>query len=178
LTDGLDSTQLADIEKMLGSPMALPSEFTTWWVEWLAGQLQPQVLALGGAERIFFRAAPTIGTEESTSSGSFVNLATTGPVLSGLSNGRWFFMWGFNLEAVTGTPIGVMGLDVNGGGADANHVARAFGQVEGDFIPACYGRLLSILGNDSNTVTAKYAALAGTPYFRHRWLVGLRVGNV
>jgi hypothetical protein len=163
---------------MLGSPMALPSEFTTWWVEWLAGQLQPQILALGGAELIFFRAAASVAATESTASGSFVNLSTVGPTMSGLSNGRWLFFWGFNLEAVTGTPIGVMGLDVNGGGADANHVARANGQVNGDFIPAMYGQLLSILGSDSNTVTAKYAAISGTPTFRHRWLAGIRVGNV
>lgn len=178
MTDGLDPTQLADIEKMLGSPLALPSSFTTWWVDWLAGELSPMVLQLGGAAQLFFHAAPTVATEESTSSGSFVNLATTGPVLSGLSNGRWLFFWGFNLEAVTGTPTGIMGLDVNGGGADANNVARAFGQVEGDFIPGVYAQLISILGNDNNTVTAKYAALGGTPYFRHRWLVGVRVGNV
>jgi len=83
-----------------------------------------------------------------------------------------------NSEAVTGTPIGVMGLDVNGGGADANHVARSFGQVNGDFIPGVHSQLISILGNDNNTVTAKYAALSGTANFRHRWLVGVRVGNV
>jgi len=52
MTDGLDEAQLADIDKMLGSPLALPSQFTTWVVEWLVGELSPAVLQLGGASQL------------------------------------------------------------------------------------------------------------------------------
>lgn len=178
MTEDLTQADLAEIEKMLGSPMALPSDFTSWWVEWLAGELQPQVLALGGAALIFFRSATVIATPESTTSTTYTDLSTVGPQLTGLSNGRWLFFWGCNHEASGGATICYMAIDAGGGPSD-DYAARMRTVQDGDIAPGMYAQLVTLTGNDNNTVTAKYRKLSGsTPIFRERWLVGVRLGNV
>jgi len=178
MTDGLNAEQLSDIEKMLGTPLAIPSEFTTWWVDWLAGELQPQVLALGGAGQIFFRAAPVIATDESTTSTSYVDLATVGPKLDQLSNGRWLVFWGASMTANGGATIGYMAIDAGGGPVDTA-ASRARGVQDGDMAPGTMSQLVTLNGNDSNSITAKYRKESGgTPAWRSRWLIAVRLGNV
>lgn len=175
--------ELEQIDRFLRDPQ-LPTDFETWISEWIGGHLLSlPASSLLGAANFIYRVASQVNTSETTASTSWTNLATTGPELTQLANGRWLVFWGAKYDQASSDSHGYMGMSANGatpsdGQAAHNHedtfgkqalmYARHFG-VEG--APA-------LSADHLNTLTAKYKASGGTARFEDRWMVALRTGDV
>ncbi len=169
--------RITEIERLLSKPSATPSEFSSWIVKWLVANMDISGYQVRGLASTFFKAAPVIGTSEATSSLSFVNLATVGPTLSGLSNGHYLAFWGANMGSTTDS-IGNMGMSPNGGGPSDEQAAKGRVTAPPEVVPIVYSRDFTLEGNDQNYLQAKYMRVAGAaPKFGQRWLVAVQVGK-
>jgi hypothetical protein len=126
--------------------------------------------------------ATDVLTEESTSSTTYGDLATVGPSLNNLGDGKYLLFFGCAVRGTGGG--GFMSVSLNGdtptdarscfcGGLDSN----------GDGLPdvSTMRTISATLTGGSNTVVAKYRSAGGltpvAPIF-NRWLAALRYANV
>jgi hypothetical protein len=132
------------------------------------------------ADMISAAVAPSINTAEGTSSTSYTDLATVGPVLTGLADGTYVVLFGCTVfgGGTGGTDFGAhMGIQVNSTVAtDAQSVEVGTNdtgiQVSGSIAVSV------ALANGTNTITAKYRSAEDDdfPLFSNRWLIALKVG--
>lgn len=119
--------------------------------------------------------ATPITTNETTGSTSYVDLTTTGPTLSGLSDGAYVFLFGAEAKNSTGGDGAVMSLSYNGSGALDSDSAL----VTDTNFATIVGFATATLTSGANTVTAKYRAdVGGTANFQRRKLLALRYANI
>lgn len=118
--------------------------------------------------------ATTISTSETTTSTTYADLATTGPTLSGLPDGKYLFLFsGFVTNSLAGNGS-LMALSVNGA-TPADDDSAAMNGTSGTTVT---GFLIATLANAGNsTVTAKYRVGGGTGTFQRRKLVAFRYAN-
>ena len=169
-----DEQQL--INRLLGNPGALPAAFWAAVIDRVVVDAPSQipVSQLQGFSQFRATAAPDILTEQTTPSTSYTNLATTGPEITGLSDGQFLVLFGYTGFAPAGTGS-VMSVSVNGAAASDNDWAT-----QDNASNASTSRIVlkTLAGSGSNTITAKYRSkFAGTSTYSKRWLIALRTGN-
>lgn len=135
-----------------------------------------------GFDQFTANVATDVATNETSTSAAFGDLATVGPSLSGIPNGKYLLLFGFTGKwsgaAATGQ---VMSVAVNGAGAvdgDACFVTST--ATGGAGTEASTMRVVAkTLSSGSNSVVTKYRATAAgnTANFQYRWLVALRYAN-
>lgn len=137
--------------------------------------LQIPVSQLSGFTQFTAQAAPTIDTEESTTSPSFTDLATVGPKLTGLPDGQYVILWGCYAYITVAGQAARMGVEVNT--TDPGAGMSCFTTLTTNiFFSRAATTTLSNAGN--NSLTARYSAALGTATFGQRWLIALKFADL
>lgn len=119
-------------------------------------------------------AAPYIGATESTTSTSFTDLATVGPVLTGLSDGQYVVMFGCTAKSAAADEAD-MGIAVNTNGVDPTQTVVT---LTNSFTSMAIAVVVQLRGGGNNSITAKYLSLnGGSASFGRRWMLALRFSN-
>jgi len=125
----------------------------------------------------FVAQTANVETQETTTSGSFVDLTTVGPQLT-LGAGQYVFFWGF---ATTTSLYPQATIKVNNALLPTLRLAAPPDTTTGSaaYVTAMMSQTAT-LPNPSNTVKMVYRGAAGgsTQYFMNRWLTGLRYANI
>lgn len=136
------------------------------FAQWLEQRgLRTPVSQVVGFGQFLVQPATDVLTSESTSSATYVDLATVGPSLSTLGDGKYLVFFGFVVAA--GTNQGLMSISVNGASATdslSTSTARAVA--------------VTLSGGGANTIVSKYRSPGGTCGFLNRWLLALRYANI
>lgn len=156
-------------------------DFTAESLEELAFWLEQRGLHIPVTQLIgFSQFTANIGTsivtqETTTSTASWADLATTGPTVAGLSDGRYLAMWGCQAFG-SAIDLGVnMGVSANGATPNIDDACQS-NSTSAESIMSFAAFTLSAGGN--NTLTAKYKmGNPGTGTYRRRRLLVLRYGN-
>lgn len=165
------------IMEVLSDPMNLPAEFWQYDVQnWVKEAPVFPISQVFGFSQFTANAATTIQTNESTTSvfPTYVDLATVGPTLTGLADGKYVIFWGAGtFTSVAGNDT-LCGPSVNGGAVLGNARNGGTNSV------SVTGVVVTDLSNGgSNSITIKYCvAAAATGSFFGRWLIALRYGNL
>jgi hypothetical protein len=134
-----------------------------------------------GFDQFTANVATDVATNETTTSTAFGDLATVGPSLSGIPNGKYLLLFGFTGKWTVAQTGQVMSVSVNSAGAadgDACFVTPA--ATGGAGTEASTMRVVAkTLSSGSNSVVTKYRATqaGNTANFQYRWLVALRYAN-
>lgn len=115
-----------------------------------------------------------IDTNESTTSGSYTDLATVGPTLSEVAPGSYLLLYGSTMSNESGSNASVA-PSVNGAGPAAGTAIVTNSTAN---IPGATARLVD-LPSASNTVKLQYASSSGnTSHFGQRWLIAIKYANL
>jgi hypothetical protein len=155
-----------------------PDSFKTGLISWI--EANPPVLPIG---QIFgfaaFVATPAVvatGSAETTTSAFPVNLATTGPQLLDLPDGKYIVRFGAKLHTSVAGTNAVMGVSINGAAATGTDVA-----VNGNVndVSAVYEFITSLTAG-SNTLLTKYGTDGGaaTVTYNNRFLIAEKYANL
>ncbi len=166
----------AKVDTWLSSPLGFPSEFKTWILDHLAVNIPPipvsQFVGFVQTKALY----ADIPTSEHLSITAYGDLATPGPEITRLANGRYVFFFGGFLTGVGGSWDGYMALSVNGATpSDNDAIFKTSGSTFG-----WVGTMMvdkSLTSNDNNSVKALYKRSVGTatsPHWGSRWLVAIR----
>ena len=116
----------------------------------------------------------SVSTTETTTSTTYADLATAGPTLSGLPDGRYLYLvdvTSFNSAAGNAC---ISGVTINGS-APADDTKSAINT--GTDQVSAIGAGLATLSAGSNTLKVQYRVNAGTGSFSYRNLIALRYAN-
>lgn len=148
-------------------------EQLAFWIEQRG--LHVPITQVLGFSQFTAQTATSVFTPESTTSTTYTDLATAGPTLSGLPDGKYVFFYG-SAAKVTGAEEAGMAIQVNSDAVNDTNDA-CVGQANAyQAMSIAVTKTLSTGGN--NTVTAKYHSLAGASVtFARRWLIAIRYAN-
>lgn len=113
---------------------------------------------------------------ETTTSATYTDLATVGPTLSGIPDGKYVFVYGCSMKISAASSGAEMTIQVNSTVPSTDADAAETQQTQ--FTSAASFALKTLSSGGNNTVTAKYRASSGTGSFYRRRLIGLRIGNL
>lgn len=177
----VEDGDLALLKKVFGRPELIPESFWAHLVDYIAVN-QPQIpisQILGFAQFTAIAATP-IGTSaassESTASTSFTDLATVGPQLTGLADGKYVIIFGASIRSATNGEDHYMSVDANGAGASD---ADALFGTNGNRYAAARAITKTLQNGGNNSLTAKYKTgnAASDVHASHRWLLALKYAN-
>ncbi len=163
------------IAKFLADPISnLPPEFTKWLEDFQALNIPQipisQIVGFTGFVGKFNKV--TTAVSESTGSTAYVDLATPGPMLTGLADGTYFFLYGAEVFDSPGFSAELT-LSMNSGTPAPGDLATAASGIALGFTTA------TLKNNNDNSVRMVYATSGGgTASFNRRALFGLRLANV
>lgn len=128
-----------------------------------------------GFSQFTAQSAPTIETNEATASTSYVDLATVGPQLTGLPDGKYVILFGcLSSTSVPGFGAG-MSVQVN---STTPTTPETLVSLVSSLTPGAFGLAKTLNGGGNNTLTAKYATGGGaTATYQRRWMLALRYSN-
>lgn len=152
----------------------LPKEHKSYMVDYLSmNQPLIPVSQLVGFDRFTAQLANVL-TDENTTSTSYVNLTTTGPSLSGLSEGAYIVLFGAQCVPGAGEQ-GAMSVSVNG--AAASDDDAAFSSATNATL--CRALAVTLTDPTSNEIVTKYRTNVGgaATRFLRRWIIALRYAN-
>lgn len=180
----LTPEELEGQRRFMSHPETFPDAFKAWLIDFIAvnGALIPPSQILGGGLLKESNAAQ-IATAESTSSTSYTNLSTTGPTLSGLSDGTYLILLGCTMAATLNSWDAYMSISINGAAAsDSDGWVSAWTVSEGaavEYLAVSGSRALlkEISNENNNTLTAKYKTGGVGVDFSNRWMMALKVGR-
>lgn len=167
------------VSRLLSDPSALPQAFWAALIDRVIVDAPAQipVAQLQGFSQ-FNATHSFIFTLETRTSSTFGDLATVGPRITGLSDGKYVFYFGcaaWVATAGTGKEA-LMDIQINSAAVDGNDacVSEVAQPVS---IAIAVTKTIKTGGN--NSVTAKYASLDNVTQasFARRWLVAQRIGN-
>jgi hypothetical protein len=128
-----------------------------------------------GFQQFTAQSATKISTNEATNSTTYTDLATTGPEITGLPDGKYVIFFGAYGRCSSNAGGARMSVDVDGVGA---HDADAATWNVTDAAPGSTACLKTLSNAGNNTLTAKYrtdSTMTGT--FADRWMIALRYAN-
>lgn len=161
----------------VNNPNLIPENFMAYMLDWIQTQrLNIPIGQVFGFPRFTMQSSPLVGGAlETTASTSFVNLATVGPTIDGISDGK-YVVWICNLSAIdTGGQQAIMALSVNGAAADITLSTEAWSSA---FDNISKPFLLTFDSGGANSIVAKYKSSGGgTATFFKRQLFALRYAN-
>jgi hypothetical protein len=115
----------------------------------------------------------TVGTQETTTSTTYTNLATSGPLIDGLPNGTYLVMTGAVAKSTTGNGA-FMSVSLNGAVAQDS----AGGETQSTAFTSIIGVSQQTLSAANNSLQSKYKVNAGdTGTYLNRWLFALKLAN-
>lgn len=180
----LTSEERKALQRALSFPEDLPPRFKSWIVEHVVTNIQDlPVSQLSGFRQIdqVEVSSATVTAFQSTSSGSYTNLATVGPQLTGLRSGRYIVQHGallVNTGGVSGFKA-FQSVSVNGAAAvDTDSCSQNVG-ANGDQTASVSTALVKDLTAAENSIVCKYRiGISGTCFASNRWLIAQRIGPV
>ena len=133
------------------------------------------VTQIVGFSQFTIQSATSVNTSETTTSGTYTDLATVGPQLTGIPDGTYVFFFGCTLETSSTTFSAYCGLELNSSSPTSELQIISNSAV---FVPGVRVSVGSLSNGGNNTVTAKYRTDGGaTGTFSNRYLHALRVSN-
>ena len=151
--------------------LRLPKDTIGYLVERMAlDSLQIPVSQLSGFSTFTAQFAPIITAAQTTTSTSYVDLATIGPTLSGLPDGKYVLIWGCQAFCSASSDEAIMAVGYNGAATDNTVQARTNQTVDYTSIVAFNIQTLSA---GSNSVLAKYKT-GTSATFSNRSLLALK----
>lgn len=159
----------ADFDQYLKNPILYPEAFKDWISDWYATNVPKlHVSQIFGFKLQSMKVAENIATAESTTSASYVDLATVGPTLTGISNGFYVVIWGCH---ASNSLAGQIGVSVDGA-TPTGDLQMTVDGLAGAM--AAVGRMAIAdlsTGDDNHTLQLKYKATS----VQHRWLHAMKV---
>ena len=140
-------------------------------------EINPPLLPVSqitGFTKFTASAATSISAIESTSSGTYIDLATVGPQLTNLADGKYVVFVGVNDNSRFAASTTYVGVKVNSTEASDTNALR---------IPQTAGAqalLISASAGGANTVTMRYRVTdsGGSTSIGGRWMVALKYSNI
>ena len=175
----LSQEERDQLRRLLSQPAEFPREFGAWIQEYFSvnGSIsQSQVQGLAALGVFSDYVASEAG--EVTAFTTYGDLATPGPVLFGLRDGRYIFLYGAQTVITSGSnDHAILSPSFNGVPASDTDSALAYlPAVQNHHTPMT--ARLKTLTNGNNTVVMKYRTNTGASIaFLRRWLIGIRYGN-
>lgn len=166
-----NDTAIPVVKNIFGMSSETLGELKTWLEQNPPAIPVSQIV---GFNQFTFQPAPTIDTDESTTSTTFTDLATVGPTLGELSDGKYAIFFGAQGQP-TSPSAGVMSVQVNSTAAiDADSVVFTPG---GNM--SVSRMILKTFTGGNTTLTAKYRSSGGDlARFQKRWLIVVRYSNI
>ena len=119
-------------------------------------------------------ASPVI-TQETTTSGTYTDLATVGPTITGLSDGQYVILFGSLASTSVAGTAAIMSVQLNSATASDNDLAQSQST---NPTSIARGIVKTLANSGNNTITAKYRTDGThTGTFSNRWLVALKFAN-
>lgn len=180
----LSPEETQSVIRFLSNPAVFPDAFKSWIVQYIAlnGEQIPRSQIVGGGN--LPNKTAEVDTFQSTTSATYTNLSTTGPEITGLSDGTYLVQHGCTMDCVSETWSGYQSLSYNGSTAvDGDAVIQGFtvtgGAATEKLIVTGSRSIIKSLANDNNnTITAKYKSGAGhTVNFYYRWVIAIKLGS-
>lgn len=171
MPESLTDQQRDDLTKLLGAPIFFPDEYKTWITDFVATNIPliPYTQFLG-ARMNLARSGNFVATAESTTSSSYVDLATVGPTIAGIADGDYLVMFGGFVDGQGG----LISYSVNGAAASdstavwENDNAAALSRAD----------IVTLKNNHNSTIQLKYRKDGGAgPTFSRRWIVVIRIST-
>jgi hypothetical protein len=159
----MDEPDVEGMRKLLSRPLFFPEEFKTWLQDYVSVNIPmiPYSHVFGSRINIA-RSGNYVAASESTTSTSYTDLATVGPLLTNLANGTYLIGYGANNRAYASLSVnGATPLDADG--IHCHEIVSA----------GARWSLQSMNSNNQNTVKVQYKS--GWAHSK-RWLVAMRVG--
>lgn len=161
------------------NPNLIPADFMAYILDYIqTSRLQiPIGQVFGFTQFTAQQDVVGLGSAESTSSATYVDLATVGPSLTGLPDGQYIIIFGCDAHN-SATGVGsIMSLSINGVAAVDTDSCQMPDQTKDTSMARAVVKTLSNGG--ANSVIAKYREgyAAGTATFTHRWLIALKYAN-
>lgn len=156
--------------------MLLLQQFKEYMTQYMAlNQPAIPISQIFGFDQFTVKPATKVNTSETTTSGSYTDLATVGPTLTGLPDGQYLILHGCNMiTSAAGSGV-FQSVQVNATGASDDDAVVTTSTQSASNATA----IVKTLSNDgNNTLTAKYRVGAVvTGEFARRWLIALRYAN-
>lgn len=131
---------------------------------------------LQGYARNIFQEAPNITTSQTTTSTSPADLATVGPTLGSLQDGKYAIFLMTLIKAGT-AGVSYAGVKVNSTEPSTSPSDSVSSDITAGSLPAFGIFLKTLSGGGSNTLTVRYWTTAGTATYANRRMVMFRYSN-
>lgn len=176
------SEDIALMQRVLSAAMRNPNLIPSDFMSYLVDYIQTQRLIIPVGQVFGFQQtkpnSDAIQTQESTTSGSYTDLATVGPTISGLSAGTYVVIFGAYIVTNTTSTAGYMSVASDTQAAADSHSIHGVGGLTVAY-SAATAFVITLSQTGGNTLTAKYKSSDGTTVcnFGNRWMVALRVSS-
>lgn len=175
----LSSEERKALQRSLSFPEDLPPKFKSWLIDFIAVNI-PQIPISQIVGFSQFTATPSfIAPNEATMSQTYVDLATLGPQISGLADGKYLFLLAAQVVKGVVNDGGMASLSCNGStpvDADSLILSDTSAVAQNTTVSRAVQKTLA--GGGNNVVTMKYRTInASSISFANRSLIALRYGN-
>ncbi len=154
-----------EVAQLLSHPLHFPDEFKRWMGDYITVNvpLIPFSHIFGSKVNIARSGNYVAASETPSVPGTYGDMTTVGPQITGLADGKYLFAYGFKSR-------GQGSLSFNGSTPEDDDSLEAT-----ESVPTT-GRLImkTLQNNDNNTVKVQYK---GVRAFQDRWLMAIRVGS-
>jgi hypothetical protein len=135
--------------------------------------LRTPISQITGFAQFQAQAAPVVTADETTASGTYTNLATVGPEIDALPDGKYLLLYGA-LVTAPGSGRAFVAPKINSTEADDADAAQMYASNGGGVSFA----VTKTLSGGNNTILLRYRTSGGgTGTFGLRWLIVLRYSN-
>lgn len=167
----LSERDLELMERLFSNPRLWPDTAKVWIADYVAQNLMVPISQVQGFTQFTASYATVLTTEEVTST-TYTDPTTPGPTITGLADGQYLLIFGFQLGPASNLTSAHMSPSVNGATPSDDDSAQTRA-VEGGTARAV---VKTVEGTGSNTVKMQYRRVGGTDGdFERRWLVALRI---
>ncbi len=169
------------VVEILTDPLGLPQTFMDYTVQYAAMNPLPiPITQVTGFTQFTVQPVAAVNTQENTLSATYTDLATVGPVLTGIPDGKYLILFGCNIIAFTTNFGSYASVKVNATEAiDADSIYTSFNAFAGlTGIGASRAITKSLANGGSNTLTMRYRVdNGGTGGWGRRWILALKYAN-
>ena len=164
MSDFPDEATRDEMAQLLSHPLQFPEEFKRWMSDFITTNIPMIPFShIFGAKVNIAKSGDYISTEETIGAGTWVDVATVGPQVTGLADGRYLIAFGHKGRGDASLSFnGATALDEDGIYANESNPNS--------------GRMIvrSVQNKDNNSICMKYQESGRST--RDRWLVVIRVG--
>lgn len=148
---------------LVSEPLHFPQEFKNWLGDFVAvGIPMIPYSHIFGSHINIARSTVYVSTSESSTATGYKDLATVGPQITNLADGKYLIAYG---------ALGRDRTSISINGSTPSDDDSIFGH---EFAPAsAFMKIVSVQENNQNTLKVQYK---GTRAFSNRWLFAMRIG--